>query len=219
MRHNLHYFSSRGPREDGGFKPDAVAPGAAISTTPLWMQVPGLQHVPALPPGYTLANGTSMAAPQATGLGALLVSAAQQTGVQHQPAQLRQALMSSATYLTEPDPGVGPRFQAYDQGVGLLNVNAAWSLLNQKISPVTITGSVEVNTVLSDLLATPGVGAGIYDREGVAAGVAYTRTYTFRRADGPGGRGRTTSRGSETTGPSRRQARWRCRREPTCRSR
>ena len=29
---NLHYFSSRGPREDGGFKPDAVASGAAIST-------------------------------------------------------------------------------------------------------------------------------------------------------------------------------------------
>ena len=35
---NLHTFSSRGPREDGGFKPSAVAPGAAISTTPLWQQ-------------------------------------------------------------------------------------------------------------------------------------------------------------------------------------
>ena len=184
---NLHYFSSRGPREDGGFKPSAVAPGAAISTTPLWQQLPGLQHVPALPPGYTLANGTSMAAPQATGVGALLVSAAQQAGAQHQPDQIRQALMSSSRYLTEPDVGVGARFQAYDQGVGLLDVNAAWNLLSQKIAPVTITGSVEVNTVLSDFLATPGVGQGIYDREGVAAGISYTRTYTFRRADGPGG--------------------------------
>lgn len=184
---NLHYFSSRGPREDGGFKPSAVAPGAAISTTPLWQQLPGLQHVPALPPGYTLANGTSMAAPQATGVGALLVSAAQQTGAQHQPDQIRQALMSSSRYLTEPDVGVGPRFQAYDQGVGLLDVNAAWNLLNQKIAQVTITGSVEVNTALSDFLATPGVGQGIYDREGVAAGISYNRTYTFRRADGPGG--------------------------------
>ena len=27
---NLHYFSSRGPREDGGMAPSAVAPGAAI---------------------------------------------------------------------------------------------------------------------------------------------------------------------------------------------
>ena len=33
---NLHYFTSRGPREDGGFKPEIVAPGAAISTTPMW---------------------------------------------------------------------------------------------------------------------------------------------------------------------------------------
>ena len=95
--------------------------------------------------------------------------------------------MSSATYLTEPDPGVGARFQAYDQGVGLLNVNAAWTSSRQKIAPVTITGSVPVNTVLSDLLATPRVGSGIYDREGVTAGLAYARTYTFRRADGPGG--------------------------------
>ena len=128
-----------------------------------------------------------MAAPQATGVGALLVSAAQQSGVQHKPAQIRQALMSSARFLTEPDPGVGPRFQAYDQGVGILDVNAAWALLNQKISTVTITGAVPVDTVLSDFLATPGVGQGIHDREGVTLGEPYSRTYTFRRADGPGG--------------------------------
>ena len=36
-------------------------------------------------------NGTSMAAPQAAGAGALLVSAAKQAGVQYQPAQIRQA--------------------------------------------------------------------------------------------------------------------------------
>ncbi|MDQ3094870.1 MAG: S8 family serine peptidase, partial [Actinomycetota bacterium] len=31
---NLHPFSSRGPREDGRFKPQIVAPGSAISTVP-----------------------------------------------------------------------------------------------------------------------------------------------------------------------------------------
>ena len=31
---NLHPFSSRGPAEDGAFKPNIVAPGAAISSTP-----------------------------------------------------------------------------------------------------------------------------------------------------------------------------------------
>jgi len=184
-QHNLHYFSSRGPREDGGFKPNAVAPGAAISATPLWQQIAGIQHVPPLPPGYTLANGTSMAAPQAAGLAALLESAAEQSGFAVQPEQIRQALMSSAEFLVEDDPQTGTRFQAYDQGVGLLNIDAAWELLTQRIRTVTITSSVTVNTVLSDLLATPDVGQGIHDREGVTAGTAYTRTYTFNRATGP----------------------------------
>ncbi len=68
---NLHPFSSRGPREDGGFKPNIVAPGAAISSTPLWQAggpVPGVHE---LPPGYSMFNGTSMASPQAAGAGAL----------------------------------------------------------------------------------------------------------------------------------------------------
>src|SRR5438093_936313 len=31
----LHDFSSRGPREDGGFKPDVVAPGNALPAQPI----------------------------------------------------------------------------------------------------------------------------------------------------------------------------------------
>jgi subtilisin family serine protease len=176
---NLHYFSSRGPREDGGFDPDIVAPGAAISTTPLWQPGGGLAST--LPPGYSLLNGTSMAAPQSAGVGALLVSAANANGAQKQPAQIREALMSSGRYL---DPS---RFQAYDQGVGLIDVDAAWNLLRTNLKPVDISSSVEVNTILSDFLATPGIGKGIYDREDVSVGQSYTRTYTFRRNDGPGG--------------------------------
>src|SRR4029453_14409541 len=110
---NLHPFTSRGPREDGGFKPQIVAPGAAVSTTPLWQPGVGLPY--ALPPGYQLANGTSMASPQAAGAAALLVSAAQQYGAQHQPAQIRQALNSTALFLTS-------RYQAYEQGNGLIDV-------------------------------------------------------------------------------------------------
>ena len=175
---NLHYFSSRGPREDGGFKPDVVASGAAVSTTPMWQAGVGLPYV--LPPGYQMANGTSMASPQAAGAAALLVSAAQQSNVQHQPAQIRQAMKSTTRYLSG-------RYQAYEQGNGLLNVNAAWDLLKTNLKTVNITSSVPVNTVLSGFLATPGRGMGIYDREGVTAGVSYTRQYTFVRTDGPGG--------------------------------
>jgi hypothetical protein len=49
---NLHGFSSRGPREDGGFKPMVVAPGSAISTTPLWQPGGPVAGTYTLPPGY-----------------------------------------------------------------------------------------------------------------------------------------------------------------------
>jgi subtilisin family serine protease len=176
---NLHGFSSRGPREDGGFKPEIVAPGAAISSTPMWETSSPVGGTYPLPAGYSMLQGTSMASPQAAGVGALLVSAAKQAGVQSQPEQVRQALTSSARYL--------PRYGAYEQGNGLIDVNAAWNLLKTNLKPLDISSSVEVHTILSDFLATPGRGQGIYDREGIAAGDNYTRTYTFTRTSGGGG--------------------------------
>ena len=175
----LHGYSSRGPREDGGFKPEIVAPGSAISTVPTWQPGGPVGGTYVLPPGYAMFNGTSMASPQAAGVGALLVSAAKQAGVQHQPAQLRQALTSSAKAI----PGYG----AYEQGNGLIDASAAWRLLQAKVSPVDITSSVPVSSALSGFLATPGVGTGIYDREGTKVDTAYTRTYTFTRTSGGGG--------------------------------
>lgn len=175
---NLHYFSSRGPREDGGFKPNVVASGAAISSIPMWQAQGCLAQV--CPVGYALFNGTSMASPQAAGGAALLLSAAHQTSVQHTPEQIRQAMNSTARYLSG-------RYQAYEQGNGLLDIPAAWAVLAAKPKTVTITSSVPVNTVLSGFLATPGIGTGINDREGVKAGDNYVRTYTFRRTSGTDG--------------------------------
>ncbi|MDZ5441989.1 S8 family serine peptidase [Micromonospora sp. 4G57] len=173
---NLHYYSSRGPGEDGGFKPNVVAPGSAISSIPTWQPGGPVTGTYALPPGYAMFNGTSMASPQAAGAGALLVSAAKAQGFQRQPAQIRQAMMSSARFIDNAG--------AYEQGAGLINVPAAYELLRKNIKTVGITSSVPVNTVLSGFLARPGVGVGIYDREGVTVGKEYNRTYTFTRTSG-----------------------------------
>ena len=176
---NLHPYSSRGPTEAGGFKPQVVAPGSAVSTIPTW-QNPAGQCLPyTCDVGYAMFNGTSMASPQAAGVGALLVSAAKQAGVQSQPAQLRQALVSSARFLGD--------YQAYEQGNGLIDTVKAWDLLKQNLKPIDITSSVPVTTALSGFLATPGRGFGIYDREGVKAGDSKTREYTFTRTSGGGG--------------------------------
>ena len=176
---NMHPFSSRGPREDGGFKPQIIASGSAVSSVPTWQEGQPLVGTYALPAGYGMFNGTSMASPQAAGAAALLVSAAKQAGVQVQPAQLRQAMSSSARFLS----GYG----AFEQGNGLVRVGNAWDLLKTNAKTVNITSRVAVNTVLSGFLATPGFGQGIYDREGVKAGDSYTRAYTFTRTSGGGG--------------------------------
>ncbi|EHY89170.1 subtilisin-like serine protease [Saccharomonospora azurea NA-128] len=175
-KESLHPFSSRGPREDGGFKPNLVAPGAAVATTPRWQPggpVPGTYE---LPPGYSMLNGTSMAAPQATGSGALLVSAYKSLyGKRPDASVLRSALTSTARFVDD--------IPAYAQGAGLIDTVRALDVLRSK-EHADVTTSVEVNTVLSHQLSTPDTGVGIHDREGVRVGENYTRTYTLTRTSG-----------------------------------
>jgi subtilisin family serine protease len=159
----LFPFSSRGPREDGGFKPNIAAPGSAISATPTWEVVAGVDTVGyTLPVGYAMENGTSMAAPQATGGAALLLSAAKQVHRTVTPAQLRRAIYSTADLI--------PGEQAYEQGYGQFDVPASWSLLTRISETRTYTSSAPVCTPLAQYLATPGVGTGIYNRCAVADG-------------------------------------------------
>ncbi|GHE72488.1 S8 family serine peptidase [Streptomyces capitiformicae] len=179
--YQLFTFSSRGPREDGGFTPTVVAPGSAVSPIPAWM--PGAPVAEAgwkLPAGYAMYNGTSMAAPQATGASALLLSAAKRKGIELTPAKLRTALTSTAKHIK----GV----QAYEEGAGLIDIFGAWKAIKAGATAHEYTVKAPVDTVLDQALKTPGFGTGLYDREGgLKAGQKKTYDITITRTSGPSG--------------------------------
>jgi hypothetical protein len=181
----LFPFSSRGPREDGGFKPNIAAPGSAISTVNTWIKEPDLAEAGyVLPIGLAMFNGTSMASPQAAGGAALLLSAAFATDRGITPAGLRRALYTSADPIKNI-PVVG-------QGYGQMDVNGAWALLTKKVETRTYTSSAQVCSPFSELLETPGRGQGVYNRCAAGEGgqkAGSTRIYNVKltRTTGPAG--------------------------------
>ncbi|GAB2881693.1 S8 family serine peptidase [Streptomyces mayteni] len=172
-------FSSAGPRDDGGFKPTLVAPGASVNTIPTWQAgAPTAEAGYALPPGYGMLQGTSMSSPQATGAAALLLSAAAQRNIDLSAADLRTALTSSA----DPIRGV----QAHEQGAGLIDTEAAWRLITRGATAHEYTVRAPVDHTLDEHLATPGEGTGVYDRESApAVGESEDYEVTITRTTGP----------------------------------
>ncbi|MFF6912931.1 S8 family serine peptidase [Streptomyces sp. NPDC012466] len=171
-------FSSRGPREDGGFTPTLVAPGAAINTIQTWMPgAPVAEAGYSLPAGYGMLQGTSMASPQAAGASALLISAAKQKKIDLTPATLRTALTSTADHIK----GV----QAYEEGAGLMNIEDAWDAIRDDATAHSYTVKAPVDTAMDQFLKTPGFGTGLYDREGgLKAGQKKTYEITLTRTSG-----------------------------------
>ncbi|QIJ62692.1 S8 family serine peptidase [Streptomyces sp. JB150] len=171
-------FSSRGPREDGGFTPTLSAPGAAINTTQTWSPGgPVAEAGYSLPPGYSMLQGTSMASPQATGAAALLLSAAKRKGIELPPAKLRTALTSTADHI--------PGTQAHEEGAGLINVVDAWDSVLDGAKAHEYTVKAPVDTAIDQFLKTPGFGTGLYDREGgLKAGQKKTYEITLTRTSG-----------------------------------
>jgi subtilisin family serine protease len=102
----LAYFSSRGGELA---RPEIVTPGVAYSAVPRWST------------GQEIAQGTSMAAPHAAGLAALLVSASTQEKRPIEAKAVKQALMVTAR------PLVGGTF--VDEGTGLPDIDAAYRWL------------------------------------------------------------------------------------------
>jgi subtilisin family serine protease len=179
----LFNFSSRGPREDGGFKPNLTAPGSAISTINTWLNEPGVAEAGyTLPIGYAMENGTSMASPQAAGGAALLLSAAKATDRGVTPAELRRALYTSADLIKD--------VSVAGQGNGLMDVPGAWSLLAKNVEARTYTSSAPVCSPFSAGFETPNKGEGIYNRcaggeGGLKAGQSKSFTVKITRTSGP----------------------------------
>ena len=156
-RDNLHYFSLARSARGRRLQARRSSRPARRSRRPRCGSTGRRPRPYALPPGYALLNGTSMAAPQARRRRRRCsISAAKQAGVQHQPAQIRQALISSARLLdTNPLPGVraGQWPDQCRRGLG-------YSPARITSRRPTLPSSVEVNTTLEDFLATPGSGGG-----------------------------------------------------------
>ena len=106
----IYSFSSTGPGKDGDLGPDIIAPGGALASV-AFDQLQGQDRY----------HGTSMSAPSAAGVVALLASAAKAEGLETNPYLIRSALMNSAAYQDELDP--------WNQGAGLIQTPAAWEFL------------------------------------------------------------------------------------------
>ncbi|MFF2325684.1 MULTISPECIES: S8 family serine peptidase [unclassified Streptomyces] len=179
-KYDMLPFSSRGPREDGGFAPILTAPGASINTTQTWLPGGPVKEAGySLPAGYSMLQGTSMSSPQAAGATALLLSAAKQKHIELPPADLRTALTSTATHIKD--------VPAHAQGAGLINIVGAWKQIEKQGSPAhEYTVKAPVDTSIDWALKTPGFGTGLYDREGgLKAGQKKSYDVTITRTTGP----------------------------------
>jgi hypothetical protein len=171
----LANLAARGPRVDGGFKPDLIAPAATVAANfgiAEYLLPPPFQ----LPPGYSSGAGTSYSCPMVAGAAALLISAAKQSGVPYDAEKIAWALKTSARYL----PGIA----AHEQGNGLVNVAAAWEALKRAPAHIAISSSVKINVAIGPDLKTPNHGPGIFEREGWQAGQTGQRTIMFTRTSG-----------------------------------
>ena len=177
---NLLITGGYGPMGDGTLKPDVISPSNYVSTAQGFVEgraIPGLFQ---LPPGYTIAGGTSTATPTAAAAVALLISAGRQAGVAVDPHRLKYAVARGARWV--------PHIAAYKQGNGVISVAGAWDVLTALDAgglTVEIESRAPVKTPYSHLLPTPHEGAGLYERSGWRVGERGERAVVLTRRSGP----------------------------------
>jgi subtilisin family serine protease len=140
----LFNFSSRGPLADGSPGVDFVSPGAAVSTLPTWLLTRNENW-----------NGTSMAAPQAAGCLALLISGCMEEGIPISPPRMDRAMRAAAV----PLAGVS----YVEQGAGAIRVPETFEVLRAlaKTFPVSLPAQdprAETAASVIDSVQVPGIG-------------------------------------------------------------
>lgn len=131
-------FTSRGPAKNGDLGVDVMAPGAAQAS----LAFDALQQSERY-------NGTSMSAPSAAGVGALLLSAAKDLGIGVTPARMRYALINSATSLED--------VEVWAQGAGLIQALPALEHLKRFADQRVLDVFFDVETPVNSFHAGPGV--------------------------------------------------------------
>lgn len=178
---NLLITGGYGPMGNGALKPDIISPSNYVSTAQGFVDGRALPGLFELPPGYTIAGGTSTATPTAAGAVALLISGARQAGIAHDPYSLKWAVTRGARWV--------PHIAAYKQGNGVISVAGAWEILRALDGGalrVDIEARAPVRHPYSHLLPTPHEGVGLYERSGWKPGDRAERVITLTRTSGPG---------------------------------
>ena len=115
-------FSGSGPTRDDRIKPDVVAPGVdVISIVPV-----GVKRPKSVDMYYSQESGTSLSAPVAAGLSALLL----QANGNLTPAGIKAAMTRGALKLNN---SLGEPYEEYYQGAGLLDALRSYQLLDNDI--------------------------------------------------------------------------------------
>ncbi len=114
-------FSGSGPTRDDRIKPDIVAPGVdIISIVPVGVKRPKSVDI-----YYSQESGTSLSAPVASGMAALLLQANKNLSA----AGVKAAMTRGATKLNNT---LGESYEEYYQGAGMLDALSSYDLLLNK---------------------------------------------------------------------------------------
>jgi len=109
----LWFYTGAGPQKNGTLAPSVVAPSTVISSVNRWDSG-----------GYFVMDGTSMAAPFASGSAALILEKARKSQMNIDAWSLRKSLELGARKISG--------YHEFEQGYGLIDVKNSWEVLNKE---------------------------------------------------------------------------------------